>query len=90
MKTQLWFAALSSWGLMLNAFAAESPYATLESLDPRFDALIAPDTKIEKIADDLLWSEGPIWIPRMRSLLFSDIPRNRVMQFETIRKEISA
>jgi gluconolactonase len=71
-------------GMFVTADAAEtrSPvYATLESRDPRFDALIAPDTKIEKIADDLLWSEGPIWIPATRSLLFSDIPRNRVMQW---------
>jgi gluconolactonase len=68
----------------LNANAAEpgkTVYATLESLDPRFDALIAPDTRIEKIADDLLWSEGPLWDARTRTLLFSDIPRNRVMQW---------
>jgi gluconolactonase len=65
----------------LNANAAESPYARLESLDKRFDALIAPDAKIEKIADDLLWSEGPLWDARTKSLLFSDIPRNVIMQW---------
>src|SRR5262245_257428 len=63
----------------VNASAADSPYATLESLDKRFDALVAPDTKIEKIADDLLWSEGPVWDARTKTLLFSDIPRNVVM-----------
>jgi gluconolactonase len=72
-------------GMFVNAHAAETasknPYATLESRDARFDALIAADAKIEKIADDLLWSEGPVWIPQTRSLLFSDIPRNRVMQW---------
>jgi gluconolactonase len=60
---------------------AKAAYATLESLDPRFDALIPADTKIEKIADDLMWSEGPLWEPRTKTLLFSDIPRNRVMQW---------
>ena len=70
------------WGLSnLNALAAESPYARLESLDKRFDALIAPDTKIEKIADDLKWSEGPLWDPRTKSLLFSDIPNNVIMKW---------
>ena len=64
---------------MVNA--AESPYATLESLDPRFDALIAPGTKIDKIADDLEWSEGPLWDVKRKTLLFSDIPRNVVMQW---------
>jgi gluconolactonase len=67
--------------LALTANAAETVYATLESRDKRFDALIAPDTKIEKIADDLLWSEGPLWDAKNQTLLFSDIPRNRVMQW---------
>lgn len=66
---------------MVNA--AESPYATLESLDPRFDALIAPGTKIDKIADDLEWSEGPLWDMKRKTLLFSDIPRNVVMQWNS-------
>src|SRR5687768_13698549 len=77
-------AGLLGGMLVLNAHAADSArpvYATLESLDKRFDALIAPDTKIEKIADDLMWSEGPLWEPRAKTLLFSDIPRNRVMQW---------
>jgi gluconolactonase len=69
--------------LVLTANAADSPYAKLESLDKRFDALIAPDTRIEKIADDLKWSEGPVWDARSKTLLFSDIPRNRVMQWHS-------
>ncbi|HEU5136306.1 MAG TPA: SMP-30/gluconolactonase/LRE family protein [Steroidobacteraceae bacterium] len=75
-------AALLFWGFAnLNALAAESPYARLESLDKRFDALIAPNTKIEKIADDLQWSEGPLWDARTKSLLFSDIPNNVIMKW---------
>jgi gluconolactonase len=87
----LWAAGLLGGMMALTANAADSaetrpagsatPLATLESLDPRFDALIPADTRIEKIADDLMWSEGPLWDARTRSLLFSDIPRNRVMQW---------
>ncbi len=69
----------------LNANAAESPYGRLESLDKRFDALIAPNTKIDKIADDLQWSEGPLWDARTKSLLFSDIPQQR--DHEVARRE---
>ncbi len=65
----------------LNVDAAESPYATLESLGPRFDALLPPGTKIEKIAEDLEWSEGPVWDAKAKTLLFSDIPRNVVMSW---------
>jgi gluconolactonase len=73
-------AGIIGESFFVNATAAET-YAHLESLDKRFDALIAADTKIEKIADDLMWSEGPLWDPRTQSLLFSDIPRNVVMQW---------
>jgi gluconolactonase len=73
-------AACCAWGMTLKTNAAES-YATLESLDPRFEALIPADTKIEKIADDLQWSEGPLWDAQRKTLLFSDIPRNVVMQW---------
>jgi gluconolactonase len=79
LATGLLFAVCG--GMHVTAIAAETAYATLESLDRRFDALIAPDTKIDKIADDLLWSEGPLWDARTKTLLFSDIPRNRVMQW---------
>jgi len=54
------------------------PYPALNSA---FDALVPPDTKIEKIADDLMWSEGPLWDAQRKTLLFSDIPRNVVMQW---------
>jgi gluconolactonase len=81
MKSRASLAAVMAWGLSLNAVAADSPYARLESLDKRFDALIPPDTKFEKIADDLMWSEGPLWDATHKTLLFSDIPRNVVMQW---------
>ncbi len=67
-------------GSFVNANAAET-YATLEPRDPRFHELIPADARIEKIADDLLWSEGPLWDARTKTLLFSDIPRNRIMQW---------
>ena len=71
----------SFWGMSIVNVSAAETYATLESLDARFHALIPADTKIEKIADDLLWSEGPIWDPKTKSLLFSDIPRNVIMKW---------
>ena len=81
MKGIAYLAALLLGGSFLSASAADSQYARFESLDQRFDALIPPDTKVEKIADDLLWSEGPLWDATHEALLFSDIPRNVVMQW---------
>jgi gluconolactonase len=58
--------------------------ATLGSFDrkdPRFDALIPKDAKIELLADGFKWTEGPVWDKKTNSLLFSDIPNNRVVRW---------
>jgi gluconolactonase len=46
--------------------------------DAALDQLIAPDARIEKLADGFTWSEGPVWIADGGYLLFSDVPRNRI------------
>lgn len=56
-----------------------APYPTLgsiERLDPALDAVLAPDAKIEQLADGFHWAEGPVWLPREKSLVFSDVPEN--------------
>jgi len=52
-------------------------------MDPRLDDLIPPDARIEVLASGFDWAEGPVWIDDDQggSLLFSDIPRNSVMQW---------
>lgn len=56
-------------------------------LDPRLDAILAPDAKIEVIASGFAWTEGPVWVSKRKGwdgdyLLFSDIPRNSVMKWD--------
>ena len=47
--------------------------------DPRLDELIPPDAKLEVLASGFEWSEGPVWLPGEKALLFSDIPNNAVI-----------
>ncbi len=54
----------------------------IERVDPRFDALIPPGAVLEKLAEGFEWSEGPVWVPDGRYLLFSDIPNNAVMRWK--------
>ncbi len=54
----------------------------IERLDPRFDALVAPGSALEKVADGIEWAEGPLWDPRDGALLFSDVPRNGVFRWK--------
>lgn len=50
--------------------------------DPKLDSLVPSDAKIEVLAMGFAWSEGPIWTPiDGGSLLFSDIPNNRIMKW---------
>ncbi len=61
---------------------------TLESLgvverfETEFDDLVPADARIEKLAEGFSWSEGPVWVPSGRYLLFSDIPQNAVYKWK--------
>jgi gluconolactonase len=47
--------------------------------DARLDSLLPADAKLEVLASGFDWSEGPVWWPQEKAVLFSDIPRNSVM-----------
>jgi gluconolactonase len=40
--------------------------------------LISPDAGIEILARGFYWSEGPLWIDELQSLIFSDVPANKI------------
>jgi gluconolactonase len=52
----------------------------LESIDPAFDKLVAPNTKIEKLAEGFRWSEGPTWFDG--GVVFSDVLANTAYQWK--------
>jgi gluconolactonase len=51
-----------------------------EIFDERFKTLLLPDSRLEKLASDCVWSEGPAYLPD-DSLIWSDIPGNRLMRW---------
>ena len=46
-------------------------------VDPRLDAIVPPDARIEKLAEGFVFGEGPVWDRRASRLLFSDVRANR-------------
>jgi gluconolactonase len=50
----------------------------IERLDPRFDALVPPGARLEKIADGFGWAEGPAWNATTGELWFSDVETNHM------------
>jgi gluconolactonase len=73
--------------LVTSALAADKAgqypvLGVIERLDPRFDAIVPKDAKVERLADGFDWSEGPVWEKSSGSLLFSDVPLNTVFRWK--------
>lgn len=68
--------------------AAEKPAPPLktigkvEKMSPELDSIIAPDAKIEVLADSFTWAEGPVWLDRYDMLLFTDVPENKIYKWK--------
>jgi gluconolactonase len=85
MKT---LARILALALLSSAAAAQDAtnfpvLGEIVRLDPRLDALVPKDAKIEVIASGFDWTEGPLWVPDAQGgkLLFSDIPRNVINEW---------
>ena len=46
------------------------------------ESLIESGAKVQKLAGDMKFTEGPAWIPAKKMLVFSDIPNSRIMQWK--------
>jgi gluconolactonase len=66
----------------------------IHRLDPRLDALLSADAKIEVVASGFDWCEGPVWVPDQKEtggghLLFSEIPSNSVRLWTEAKDGVS-
>ena len=55
---------------------------TVERLDNEIDLLIDADAAIEILADGFSWSEGPVWVPQLNAVLFTDVPENKLYRWD--------
>ena len=55
--------------------------ATFEVLDDRFRG-VGGDFRIERLYGDCRWAEGPVYLPAARSLVWSDIPNDRMLRYD--------
>ncbi|RFO94748.1 gluconolactonase [Rhodoferax lacus] len=54
---------------------------TIEIFDPRAEGLVPATETLQRLATGAAWSEGPIWMQEDSSLLWSDIPNNRMLRW---------
>ncbi|HYF39859.1 MAG TPA: SMP-30/gluconolactonase/LRE family protein, partial [Gemmatimonadales bacterium] len=60
--------------------APDSADGTIVRLDPALDRIVAPDTRLEKLAGGFQFTEGPVWHPD-GYLLFSDPNANTIYRW---------
>lgn len=62
--------------------------AVYERLDDRFGA-VGGDSRLERLWTGARWTEGPLYVPAGRYLLFSDIPNDRVLRWDETDGSVS-
>src|SRR3984893_14700471 len=64
------------------------PDPAVRVLDPRFDALRLGMASVECLYQGARWSEGPVWFGDSRTLVWSDIPNNRMLRWDEETGEV--
>ena len=65
------------------------PDPAVQVLDPRFEAYRLGNAAVERLYTGTRWMEGPVWFGDSRSLVFSDIPNNRMLRYCEITNEVT-
>ena len=65
------------------------PDPAVQILDPSFAPLRLFHASVEKLYSGTRWGEGPIWFGDMRSLIWSDIPNDRILRFDEATGAVS-
>jgi gluconolactonase len=65
----------------------EKTAAHFEKFDDRFN--VAGDDSLERLFSEGRWTEGPVYVPSGRYLLFSDIPNDRMLRWDETEGSVS-
>ena len=50
-------------------------------MDPRLDDIVPQGAELEILATGHQWTEGPVWVPALEAILYSDIPNNAIYRW---------
>jgi gluconolactonase len=59
------------------------------TLDERFQRLVNPTARLEKLYEGCRWAEGPAYFPAGRYLVWSDVPNDRMMRYDETSDTVS-
>ena len=66
---------------MLNTLLTLALFAAQDVEASELTALLAPEAEVVKLAGDMKFTEGPVWLPKEKKLVFSDIPSAKLMEW---------
>ena len=72
-----------------DADKKETVERSIEKLDDALDVLIDTDAEIEQLSSGHKWTEGPVWNPRQKMLLFCDIPNNEINRWDAASGKVT-
>lgn len=67
--------------LQITSVSSQS-FGVIHRVDARVNQLIPADARLEKLAEGFDWTEGPLWVPNEKCLLFTDIPKNTIYKWK--------
>jgi gluconolactonase len=82
-------AAVSPQAFAAWEETARYPDPRVEVLDPGFARYRVNNASVERLYTGARWSEGPVWMGDWRSLLWSDIPNNRILRWDEASGRVS-
>lgn len=60
----------------------------VEVLDPRFHRIVPGSARMERLWTGARWSEGPAWFPAHQTLVWSDIPNDRMLRYDALTGQV--
>jgi gluconolactonase len=89
MKKIMFFLVLNAQVLTGFTQNPTAEIGTIEFVSDELSRLIKKEAKVEIIAEDFQFTEGPYWVDKEKMLLFSDVPANTIYKWtEAKGKEV--
>ncbi len=54
----------------------------VERLNEKINLLVPENAVLETLAEGFSWSEGPVWVPELKAVLFTDVPQNKAYRWD--------
>lgn len=63
--------------------------SSYDTFDGRFGALVIGSAAIEQLWSGGRWTEGPVYVPAAKAVVWSDIPEDRIMRYDETSGAVS-